>query len=84
MQENTQPINRENLLIEANEIIRSPDDYVAGMHATSVSYKNGVLIFGGEYFLDEHGIPRAKSTAAFNIFKHLARVLSEKYHLMDE
>ncbi|HGY8405300.1 TPA: DUF2498 family protein, partial [Escherichia coli] len=25
----------------------------------------------------------AKSTAVFNMFKHLAHVLSEKYHLVD-
>ncbi|HAZ8455472.1 TPA: DUF2498 family protein, partial [Escherichia coli] len=27
--------------------------------------------------------PTAKSTAVFNMFKHLAHVLSEKYHLVD-
>ena len=35
------------------------------------------------YFLDEQGLPTAKSTAVFNMFKHLAHVLSEKYHLVD-
>ncbi|MGD1317695.1 DUF2498 family protein, partial [Enterococcus faecium] len=38
-------------------------------------------VFKGEFFLDEQGLPTAKSTAAFNMFKHLAHVLSEKYHL---
>ncbi|EHC64960.1 hypothetical protein LTSEJOH_2418, partial [Salmonella enterica subsp. enterica serovar Johannesburg str. S5-703] len=29
------------------------------------------------------GLPTPKSTAVFNMFKHLAHVLSEKYHLVD-
>ena len=59
MNKETQPIDRETLLKEANKIIT------------------------GDYFLDEQGLPTAKSTAVFNMFKHLAHVLSEKYHLVD-
>ncbi|MBV4411443.1 YciN family protein [Enterobacteriaceae bacterium YMB-R22] len=81
MQANTQPIDRETLLKEANKIIREHEDYLNGMVATDVVQQNGVLIFRGEYFLDEQGLPTAKSTAVFNMFKHLAHVLSEKYHL---
>ncbi|NDJ57847.1 YciN family protein [Enterobacteriaceae bacterium 4M9] len=77
----TQPIDKETLLTEANKLIRDHEDYLKGMEATDVVQQNGVLIFRGEYFLDEQGLPTAKSTAVFNMFKHLAHVLSEKYHL---
>ncbi len=77
----TQPIDKETLLAEANKLIREHEDYLRGMEATDVVQQNGVLIFRGEYFLDQQGLPTAKSTAVFNMFKHLAHVLSEKYHL---
>lgn len=83
MQSTTQPIDRETLLVEANKIIREHEDFMHGMLATGVEQKNGVLVFSGEYFLDEQGLPTPKSTAVFNMFKHLAHLLSEKYHLQD-
>ena len=76
MNKETQPIDRETLLKEANKIIREHEDTLAGIEATGVTQRNGVLVFTGDYFLDE-------STAVFNMFKHLAHVLSEKYHLVD-
>lgn len=81
--EEKRPIDRQSLLVEANEIIKHHDDYLHGMVADSVEQKNGVLVFRGEFFLDENGIPTLKSTAVFNMFKHLAHVLSEKYYLID-
>ncbi|WP_435930111.1 YciN family protein [Dryocola sp. BD613] len=83
MQSTTQPIDRETLLVEANKIIREHEDFMHGMEATGVEQKNGVLVFRGEYFLDEQGLPTPKSTAVFNMFKHLAHVMSEKYHLQE-
>lgn len=83
MNNDTSPINREALLKEANNIIRQHEDYLHGMVATDVEQKNGVLVFRGEYFLDPDGLPTAKTTAVFNMFKHLAHRLSEKYHLVD-
>ena len=74
MNKETQPIDRETLLKE---------NTLAGIEATGVTQRNGVLVFTGDYFLDEQGLPTAKSTAVFNMFKHLAHVLSEKYHLVD-
>jgi len=56
--------------------------YIAGMVATDVEQKNGVLVFRGEYFMDEQGLPTAKTTAVFNMFKYLAHQLSAKYHLL--
>lgn len=83
MNNDTSPINREALLKEANNIIRQHEDYLHGMVATDVEQKNGVLVFRGEFFLDPDGLPTAKTTAVFNMFKHLAHRLSEKYHLVD-
>ncbi|KAA9001845.1 DUF2498 family protein [Affinibrenneria salicis] len=78
-----QPIERAALLAEANAIIQQHDDYLHGMQATEVEQKNEVLVFRGEFFLDQDGLPTRKTTAVFNMFKHLAHVLSEKYYLAD-
>lgn len=83
MRNQTSPITRQELLKEANEIIRNHDDYIHGIEATEVEQKGDVLVFRGEFFLDENGLPTAKTTAVFNMFKHLAHVLSTKYHLED-
>lgn len=80
MQNTTQPIDRASLLIEANKLIRDHEDTTAGIEATGVEQRNGVLVFSGEYFLDEQGLPTPKSTAVFNMFKCTAHTLSEKYH----
>ncbi|MBS0847227.1 YciN family protein [Citrobacter sp. JGM124] len=79
----TQPINSASLLAEANKIIQEHEDFIHGMAVTSVEQKKGVLIFKGEYFLDEQGLPTTKSTAMFNMYKHLSHMLSEKYRLVD-
>ncbi len=70
MQNTTQPIDRASLLIEANKLIRDHEDTPAGIEATGVEQRNGVLVFSGEYFLDEQGLPTPKSTAVFNMFKY--------------
>ena len=79
----TQPIDRKTLLIEANQLIRDHEDTMAGIEATDVVQKGDVLVFRGEYYLDEQGLPTPKSTAVFNMFKYLAATLSDKYHLVD-
>lgn len=83
MQETSQPIDKQSLLTEANRLIREHDDTMKGIEATDVTQRNGVLVFSGEFYLDEQGLPTAKSTAVFNMFKYLAHQLSEKYHLVD-
>ncbi|GDX04057.1 YciN family protein [Buttiauxella sp. WJP83] len=83
MKPTTQPIDKQSLLVEANKVIREHEDFMHGMEATDVEQKNGVLVFKGEYFLDEQGLPTGKSTAIFNMFKHLAHVFADKYHLQD-
>ncbi len=72
------------LLQKANEIIQEHPDYISGMRADSVEQHRETLVFKGEFFLDKDGIPTIKSTAAFNMFKHLAQVLSEQYQLKSE
>lgn len=61
MHKETQPIDRETLLLEANKIIREHEDTMAGIVATGVTQKNGVLVFSGDYFLDEQGLPTLKA-----------------------
>lgn len=83
MLKNTLPIDRQTLLVEANQIIKNHEDFIHGMAVNDVEQKGRVLVFRGEFFLDENGLPTAKTTAVFNMFKHLAHLLSEKYHLID-
>ena len=78
-----QPIPRQDLLIMANQMIRDHEDYMEGMQADSVEQKNGILIFQGEFFFDEQGLPTPKSMAVFNLFKFLAQTLSGQYQLVD-
>ncbi|KAF6668929.1 YciN family protein [Pantoea sp. EKM101V] len=81
MQTPTQAISRQALLEKANSLIKEHDDYLAGMQADDVSQQGDVLVFRGPFFLDDQGLPTAKTTAVFNVFKHLAVVLSPHYHL---
>lgn len=83
MKQDSQPIDRQALLAKANQLIRDHEDTLSGIEATGVTQRNGVLVFSGEYFLDEQGLPTGKSTAVFNMFKYLAHELSDKYHLID-
>ena len=83
MQDNIQYITEKELLEKANDIIRKHDDYIHGMLVNTVEQHRNTLVFKGEFFLDENGIPTTKSTAAFNMYKHLAHVLSEQYRLND-
>ncbi len=71
------------LLEKANKLIREHEDTLAGIEATDVVQRNNVLVFSGEFYLDEQGLPTPKSTAVFNMFKYLAHELSDKYHLVD-
>ena len=67
------------LLLIANQIIQEHDDYIEGMRADSVEEKEGVLVFKGNYFLDDNGLPTSKTTEVFNMFKYLAHHLSKEF-----
>ncbi|MFU9136131.1 DUF2498 family protein [Erwinia tasmaniensis] len=77
----TESIDRAPLLQLANQMIADHENYFPGMEATDVEQKGDLLIFRGNYFLDEQGLPSQKSTAVFNVFKLLAVTLSPRYHL---
>ncbi|MDD2341546.1 MAG: YciN family protein [Tolumonas sp.] len=79
--ETKEPIAKASLLELANQIMKEHDDYLAGMAVTDVNEKSGVLVFKGEYFLDDQGLPTAKTTAVFNVYKGLAQALSPQYTL---
>lgn len=79
--ETKEPINKTSLLELANRIMKEHDDYLAGMQVTDVNEKSGILVFKGEYFLDEQGLPTARTTAVFNVYKGLAQALSPQYTL---
>ncbi|MFC3912427.1 DUF2498 family protein [Pseudaeromonas sharmana] len=78
-----QPITSAALLELANKMLREHEDYMSGIEAQSVEQKNGILVFKGEFFFDEQGLPSPKSMMVFNLFKHLAQTLSGQYQLID-
>ncbi len=75
------PIAAFDLLLIANQVIQEHDDYIEGMRADSVEEKDDVLVFKGNYFLDDNGLPTANTTAVFNMFKYLAHHLSKEFTL---
>ena len=64
-------------------MIRDHEDYLPGIQADEVEQKGGILVFKGEFFFDEQGLPSAKSMVVFNLFKYLAQTLSGQYQLVD-
>jgi len=76
-----QEITEFDLLLIANQVIQSHADYIEGMRADSVTEKDDVLVFKGEYFLDSNGLPTENTTAVFNMFKYLAHHLSKEFTL---
>ncbi|MBL4294478.1 YciN family protein [Vibrio fluvialis] len=72
-------ISEFDLLLIANQLIQEHKSYIEGMRAESVEEKEGVLVFKGNYFLDDQGLPTAKTTAVFNMFKYLAHQLSKEF-----
>lgn len=74
-------ISKFDLLLIANQVIQEHEDYIEGMRADSVEEKEGVLVFKGEYFLDDNGLPTPNTTAVFNMFKYLAHHLSKEFTL---
>ncbi|WP_413111385.1 YciN family protein [Thaumasiovibrio sp. DFM-14] len=78
-----QAISRNELLMIANQIIQDHDSYIEGMRADAVEEKADVLVFKGNYFLDDNGLPTPNTTMVFNLFKLLAHQLSPKFTLDD-
>lgn len=82
MSPKVQPIERKDLLILANGITLEHRDYFPGVEVTEVELKEGILVFHGKFFLDSQGLPTAKTTIVFNIFKYLVQTLSQQYTLV--
>lgn len=74
-------IPKDELLTIANKLLAEHEQYIDGVVVTDVSEKDNVLVFKGDYFLDSTGLPTTKTTTAFNLYKHLAHVLSKEYTL---
>lgn len=74
-------IDRSSLLAIAGCMIAEHEDFFDGLAATGVEQKGDVLIFSGNYFLDEQGLPGPRTTTVFNVFKFLTVELSPKYRL---
>ncbi|MDW6093190.1 YciN family protein [Vibrio rhizosphaerae] len=81
---NKKIISVSDLLMIANQLIQEHEHYIEGMRAEAVEEKDDVLVFKGNYFLDEQGLPTAKTTAVFNMFKYLAHQLSKEFTLQGE
>lgn len=80
MEEKT-AITKEALLKEANELVKTCDDYIHGVEADDVKERDGTFVFSGDYFLKDDGTPSSKTLAVFNCFKFLNQNLSKKYFL---
>lgn len=76
-----QLISKSELLLLARKMMVEHDDFQEDMTLDDVEEKSGVLVFKGEYFLDENGFPTAQTTAVFNIYKALAHAFSSSYTL---
>lgn len=83
-------MNNDKLAIKSSELIEianaqllEHDDFIEGVKVLSVAEQHGVIAFKGESFLDENGLPTAKSIIAFNLYKWLCHHFSNKYTLVD-
>lgn len=74
-------IAKSDLLELARTMMLEHEEYQEGMSVVDVAEKAGVLVFKGEYFLDDDGLPTPKTTAVFNIYKALAHAFSASYTL---
>lgn len=78
-----QPITSADLIVLANAQLPKHEDFIAGVNVQSIAEQHGVITFKGESFLDENGLPTAKSMIAFNLYKWLCHHFSNKYTLID-
>jgi hypothetical protein len=83
MSSDKQTIKRDDLIVIANSQLREHEDFIEGANVLSVAEQHGVITFKGESFLDKDGLPTAKSTIAFNLYKWLCHHFSNKYTLVD-
>ncbi|SFM95541.1 Protein of unknown function [Izhakiella capsodis] len=78
-----EPISADKLLVVANNLLQEHEDYLPGVEALSVKQRGDVLIFNGDFYLDEQGLPTPRTPVVFNLFKYLAHKLSPQYRLKE-
>ena len=83
MSNEKQEINRADLIALANAQLPEHEDFIAGVEVNNVTTQHDVITFKGESFLDDDGLPTAKSMTAFNLYKWLCHHFSNKYTLVD-
>ena len=83
MSNDKQDINSADIIALANAQLPEHEDFIEGVKVESVAEQHGVITFKGESFLDEDGLPTAKSMTAFNLYKWLCHHFSNKYTLID-
>ena len=83
MNNEKQAINSQDLITIANTQLQEHEDFIEGIKVSSVAERHDVITFKGESFLDKDGLPTAKSTIAFNLYKWLCHHFSSKYTLID-
>ena len=83
MSNDKQAINSADLIELANAQLPEHEDFIDGVMVQKVAQQHGVITFKGESFLDENGLPTAKSMVAFNLYKWLCHHFSNKYTLID-
>ncbi|MFM2480802.1 DUF2498 family protein [Celerinatantimonas sp. YJH-8] len=72
-------ISSDELVKLANHALKSHDDYIDGLVVYKAVQTPDAIVFKGENFLDEQGLPTAKSMAAFNLYKWLSYQFSAFY-----
>lgn len=77
------PISSEEMVKLANSALRSHDDYIDGLVIYEAIQTPDCIVFKGENFLDEQGIPTAKSMAAFNLYKWLSYQFTGFYTIVE-
>lgn len=83
MNDDKQKISSADLIVLANEQLPEHENFIVGVKVEKVAEQSGVITFKGESFLDERGLPTAKSMIAFNLYKWLCHHFSNKYTLID-
>ncbi|TEW54852.1 DUF2498 family protein [Psychromonas sp. RZ22] len=83
MSDDKQAIQSADLIALANAQLPEHEDFIEGIKVESVATQHGVITFKGESFLDENGLPTARSMTAFNLYKWLCHHFSNKYTLID-
>lgn len=83
MSNDKQAINSADIIKLANAQLSEHEDFIEGIKVEAVSEQHGVITFKGESFLDDNGLPTAKSMIAFNLYKWLCHHFSNKYTLVE-